>query len=239
MSFKLHGNYCGPGWSAGRWQRSVISDLEPIDEFDETCKRHDEEYARGDDLYSADMEFAQENILSLSPFRVVSGIGVGVQGALRGVGILGNTSSDPTEYQYSAGYTLMHDPVHALTKNNYLRETTSTVGLSDDGLGIGSYKGPMPQDTGVPLPSTAINDGLNIFPRSPSIPIPTPTNPSPSIPATGIPQPVSWVQAPPDNPPNYLNYADFDIPWSRKRRRTYLNSREKRQKREQLYSKHQ
>lgn len=36
-----YGNYCGPYWSNGRIQRSVVGDLLPVDEFDETCRDHD------------------------------------------------------------------------------------------------------------------------------------------------------------------------------------------------------
>lgn len=36
-----HGNYCGPNYSAGKFQTSVAnSDVPAVDAFDETCKRH-------------------------------------------------------------------------------------------------------------------------------------------------------------------------------------------------------
>lgn len=42
----FHGNYCGPYWSAGKIQQSVLSNVAPIDDFDATCKEHDGAYAR-------------------------------------------------------------------------------------------------------------------------------------------------------------------------------------------------
>lgn len=83
MSFRLHGNYCGPGWSAGQWQSSVVSNLPAVDAFDQSCKEHDAAYAQGSNLASADLQFAYNNITSLSPLRVVSGVGIGLQGVGR------------------------------------------------------------------------------------------------------------------------------------------------------------
>jgi hypothetical protein len=82
---RVHGNYCGPNWSAGRTQPSVVSDVPAIDEFDETCKKHDAHYANGDDLYEADTEFARANIGSGRPLRVAAGFAVGLQGIGRRV----------------------------------------------------------------------------------------------------------------------------------------------------------
>jgi hypothetical protein len=82
MSFRYHGNYCGPGWSAGKYQNSVVSNVPPSDEFDATCKRHDEAYAKQDDLRKADLAFALSNIgKGLS--RTVAGTVVGLQGLTR------------------------------------------------------------------------------------------------------------------------------------------------------------
>lgn len=100
MSFRLHGNYCGPGWSAGKWQTSVVSDVKPTDAFDATCKEHDAAYATGEDLRSADLRFARQNILSLNPLQVFAGVGVGLQGLGRTIGVLpshaGGEISDST-----------------------------------------------------------------------------------------------------------------------------------------------
>lgn len=85
MSFAYHGNFCGPGWSAGEWQNSVVSDVEPIDEFDASCKVHDELYATRGDLGAADSEFAYQNLTSLSPKRMFAGAIVGAQGFARAV----------------------------------------------------------------------------------------------------------------------------------------------------------
>jgi len=82
---RVHGNYCGPNWSAGRVQPSVTSDVPAIDEFDQTCKEHDEAYAKQADLSAADAKFARANIRSGKPLRVVSGIAVGLQGRARSI----------------------------------------------------------------------------------------------------------------------------------------------------------
>jgi len=43
---KYHGNYCGPYWSAGKQQSSVVDPgVLPIDDFDQTCAIHDAAYA--------------------------------------------------------------------------------------------------------------------------------------------------------------------------------------------------
>lgn len=59
---KYHGNYCGPYWSAGVAQPSVVSDVPAVDDFDSTCKTHDAAYATNDDLYEADGAFYDANI---------------------------------------------------------------------------------------------------------------------------------------------------------------------------------
>jgi hypothetical protein len=84
MSYAYHGNYCGPGWSAGQYQTSQVSEVQAIDEFDETCKQHDASYALKEDLRSADLHFAWENLYSLNPKRMVAGALVGIQGLIRG-----------------------------------------------------------------------------------------------------------------------------------------------------------
>ncbi len=97
MALAYHGNYCGPGWSAGQYQSSVESDLEALDVFDETCKEHDAQYARpGTDLARADLRFAAQNLTVLDPKRNLAGALVGAQGLLRTVGILGRDNVTPT-----------------------------------------------------------------------------------------------------------------------------------------------
>lgn len=80
---RYHGNYCGPNWSAGKHQGSVISDVPALDDFDETCKVHDHAYALDNDLRQADLAFARANILTSNPKRVIAGLLVGAQGLLR------------------------------------------------------------------------------------------------------------------------------------------------------------
>jgi len=55
-------NYCGPGWSDGKWQESVEDGTAPtLNRRDKSCKRHDNAYfkAKGDNslLAKADLEF--------------------------------------------------------------------------------------------------------------------------------------------------------------------------------------
>lgn len=88
MSFRLHGNYCGPGWSAGKWQSSVSTGPKPVDSLDWACARHDAAYANSGDRSDADMTFARDAFATLTPLGVAAGIGVGLQGVARRVGIL-------------------------------------------------------------------------------------------------------------------------------------------------------
>nr|WRQ65719.1 structural protein [Tolivirales sp.] len=87
-SIRYHGNYCGPGWSDGKRQSSVIGSTPPTDEFDATCMAHDATYAVTDSadlLTNADLLFASQNIPSLDAKRVLAGVAVGTQGLLRGL----------------------------------------------------------------------------------------------------------------------------------------------------------
>jgi hypothetical protein len=79
---RYHGNYCGPNWSAGRDQPSVVSDIPAVDSFDETCKDHDESYAKNQNLLEADLLFAKKNI-GYGLKRTTAGLLVGGQGVLR------------------------------------------------------------------------------------------------------------------------------------------------------------
>ncbi len=55
IMLRYHGNYVGPGWSAGKYQKSVAySTVPPIDEFDRTAQVHDAAYAKGKNLKAAD-----------------------------------------------------------------------------------------------------------------------------------------------------------------------------------------
>lgn len=93
MSIAFHGNYCGPGWSAGAYQSSVVSDVEATDAFDQTCKEHDAVYAMGGDLLAADAKFAYDNITSMNPKAAIAGLAVGSQGLLRAAyrGVFGSS----------------------------------------------------------------------------------------------------------------------------------------------------
>lgn len=83
---RIHGNYCGPNWSAGKHQPSVVDRSVPaIDEFDHTCLLHDAEYATGGDLAAADFRFAGDNI-GRGIVRSAAAIAVGIQGVGRVIG---------------------------------------------------------------------------------------------------------------------------------------------------------
>lgn len=81
---RYHGNYCGPNWSAGKHQPSVVSDVPPIDDFDNTCLLHDASYARGDDLSRADAKFFIANF-GRGLQRTAAAEVVGYQAALRAI----------------------------------------------------------------------------------------------------------------------------------------------------------
>jgi len=55
---RYHGNYCGPYWSDGVHQASVLGTSAPTDAFDALCKEHDAQYAVGGDVSAADARFA-------------------------------------------------------------------------------------------------------------------------------------------------------------------------------------
>lgn len=87
--WKFHGRYVGPGWSAGKYQDSVISSVKPTDEFDKTAKQHDAAYYavkhlgwHPNSLKRADEIFYKQNI-GRGVKRTVAAIGVGFQGAMR------------------------------------------------------------------------------------------------------------------------------------------------------------
>ncbi len=80
----MYGNYCGPYWSAGQHQSSVVSDVPPVDAFDATCKAHDESYALGEDLIEADLLFASQNV-GRGLLRTAAGLAVGAQGIGRAI----------------------------------------------------------------------------------------------------------------------------------------------------------
>jgi len=103
----MYGNYCGPYWSAGQHQASVVSDVEPIDAFDSTCKDHDESYALGDDLVTADLVFAAKNI-GRGPLRTAAGVAVGAQGIGRAIygGLSSIFGSSPTTFPGQVSYPI-------------------------------------------------------------------------------------------------------------------------------------
>jgi len=83
--FKYHGNYCGPGWSAGKYQNSVDSEVAPVDKLDAACQKHDRSYARGEDLLEADLQLIKD-AWKLDPFLT---LGIASQALLRKLGVMG------------------------------------------------------------------------------------------------------------------------------------------------------
>lgn len=83
FTLRYHGNYVGPGWSAGKYQDSVIDpSVPPVDEFDRTAMEHDAAYARGKRLKAADYKFYRQNI-GKGLKRSLAAIAVGTQGYFR------------------------------------------------------------------------------------------------------------------------------------------------------------
>lgn len=82
VSFRYHGKYCGPGWSAGRYQGSVAKGPKADDEFDETCRIHDKAYAENQNLKEADYKFYRSNI-GRGFKRSAAALAVGLQGYMR------------------------------------------------------------------------------------------------------------------------------------------------------------
>lgn len=74
--------YCGPYWSAGKRQASVVSEVPPDNDLDRLCMEHDASYARGEDLLDADMLFASRAV-SHGPLGMGMGALVGAQALLR------------------------------------------------------------------------------------------------------------------------------------------------------------
>lgn len=63
MSFAGHGNWCGPGWSAGQWKNAKDlteedKQVEAVDALDQACKNHDIAIAEGDT--DANEKFVEE-----------------------------------------------------------------------------------------------------------------------------------------------------------------------------------
>jgi len=89
-----HGNYCGPGWTAGKdtFSEEVIPSpdgtylVAPVDEEDAICKRHDEAYGRAKNdprkVYLADEEMVND-LKSLSLDKGLSNYGASAKLAIQ------------------------------------------------------------------------------------------------------------------------------------------------------------
>lgn len=78
MTFRYHGNWCGPGWSDGRYTQSTYGDAEAVDEFDETCREHDFALVGGARDRAADAKFIRSNF-GKGPKRTVAALAVAVR----------------------------------------------------------------------------------------------------------------------------------------------------------------
>jgi len=90
-----HGNYCGPGWSNGEYQSSVLGDKPAIDDFDVTCRLHDAAYALGMDLNEADDVFVRSNQFKGAK-RSVAAAAVALQRQLRAFDSFNNPPNSRT-----------------------------------------------------------------------------------------------------------------------------------------------
>nr|WPR18190.1 MAG: capsid protein [Chemarfal virus 254] len=120
---RYHGNYCGPNWSAGQVQPSVISNVAAIDEFDETCKLHDAHYASNDDLSLADDEFYASNI-GQGMKRTVAAVLVKSQQILRDITRNNNTNNNNNKLnQLNINQTEMKNKLRGSTTKSQQQPT--------------------------------------------------------------------------------------------------------------------
>lgn len=83
FTLRYHGNYVGPGWSGGKYGKSVaFSKVRPIDAFDRSAMVHDRKYALGMNKKLADEAFYKENI-GKGFKRSLAAAAVGIQGYFR------------------------------------------------------------------------------------------------------------------------------------------------------------
>jgi len=86
----MYGNYCGPYWSDGKIQPSVVGLTPPTNELDHLCQQHDAAYARGMDRKDADMDFSSRAWKHGVAGLFMAGA-VGLQGLLRRDGVINMT----------------------------------------------------------------------------------------------------------------------------------------------------
>jgi hypothetical protein len=103
------GNYCGPYWSAGKFQESVVSEVEATGELDGLCRVHDAAYATGADRTEADWAFA-ESAIQLGGFGLLFGALVGAQGAIRSTDKYFNTRQSTMKPKTAVKQTAKQPP---------------------------------------------------------------------------------------------------------------------------------
>lgn len=151
---RYHGKYCGPHWSAGEHQDSVLSSVPPLDEFDSTCKEHDAAYATAGDLEGADYRFAATNLASGAPKRVLAGVLVGAQA-------VGRTADRLTTY-------LMNSKSNNSLRGSARRQKAQSVNTTRSGNDV-SRAAPVAistRRTGAPARITPRGTGVTISHRT-------------------------------------------------------------------------
>lgn len=124
---RFHGNYCGPNWSAGKHQASVVDDtVEAIDMFDEACLRHDAAYANDGDLDAADAEFIK-TVSAMSLDGAIAATAVSAQRLSR---LMFNMTKPNNNKQNLRGSKPNTKPMKANTKSKNVMAMTSAPAAS-------------------------------------------------------------------------------------------------------------
>lgn len=122
MNFKYHGNYCGPGYTDGKYKLAEEGDynIKPIDQLDSFCKLHDKEYKSGDYL-AADKKYYQQPTQNLKHY--ISQLAIGTQAKLRELGIMNKTKHTKQEIKQIKSIIKSEEPrkTKLVRKNKMVR----------------------------------------------------------------------------------------------------------------------
>jgi hypothetical protein len=129
LTFKYHGNYCGPNYGDPEFKQ------EALDTLDQICKKHDLQYDTEDaDLFYADLDFANEalstDLFSSSYFYL--------QSALRYLGIMARKNGKKGKKKVSKAATEIKKELQKVERKVRQRKATGkTAGIrvSDSKLG--------------------------------------------------------------------------------------------------------
>jgi len=163
-------NYCGEGWSEGKYQESVDGILPATGPFDETCKQHDAAYFHAKDAYDrgeADIQFLLGN-LSLNPIRLTAGLGVYVVNRVRGSSKY-NRPTDPKTMSLRG--SLKDLPIYNTPDGqppgkgniNYKPSGSGVVEVSSDGQGNVTLPPIQPQYNPYKRVDQLINDNMEQY----------------------------------------------------------------------------